>query len=82
MPMTEGTAKDARLRTTPRMNAARMAGRSTGRVTRTSVRQVPAPNTRDDSSSATSNEAIAGAMMRYAIGRSSSPSTRIMPHSE
>ena len=35
-----------------------------GSVTRASVRQVPAPNTRDDSSSAPSKEAIAGARMR------------------
>ncbi len=41
-----------------------MAGRSTGRVTRTKVRQTPAPNTREDSSSETSKEAMAGAMIR------------------
>ncbi len=64
MPITEGTAKEARLRTTPRMKAARIAGRSTGRVILSSVRQVPAPQTRDDSSSATSKEAMAGAMIR------------------
>ena len=34
MPMMEGTAKEARLRTITRMTEARMAGRSTGRVTR------------------------------------------------
>ena len=64
MPITEGTAKEARLRTTPRMNAARIAGRRTGSVMRKSVLHALAPETREDSSSATSKEAMAGAMMR------------------
>ena len=64
MPITDGTAKDARLRTTPRMKAARIAGRSTGSVILNSVRQLLAPLTRDDSSSATSNDAMAGAIIR------------------
>src|SRR3546814_4213319 len=62
MPSTRGTAYEARLRTMARMNAARMAGRRTGKVILTMVRQVPAPKTREDSSRATSNDAIAGAL--------------------
>jgi hypothetical protein len=81
MPITDGTAKEARLRTMTSVAAARMAGRRTGSVIRTSVRKFDAPHTFDDSSSETSNADIAGAMTRYAMGRSRSPSTRIIPWS-
>src|SRR5574340_69178 len=66
----------------PSVKAARIAGRSTGSVTRRSVRQSPAPAIRDASSIVTSKDAIAGAMIRYAIGRLSKPSTSTMPPSE
>ena len=81
MPITEGTAKEARLRTMTSVAAARIAGRRTGRVTRMSVRRFAAPQTREDSSRETSKADIAGAMTRYAMGRSRSPSTRIIPWS-
>ena len=64
MPMTEGTAKEARLRTMTSVIAARMAGRRTGRVTRKSVRQFDAPQTLEDSSRETSKADMAGAMTR------------------
>ena len=64
MPMADGTAKEARQRTMTRITEARIAGRSTGSVTRVSVRRVPAPETLEDSSSAMSKDRIAGAMIR------------------
>ena len=64
MPITEGTAKEARLRTMTSVAAARMAGRRTGKVIRTSVRRFDAPHTFEDSSSETSNADMAGAMTR------------------
>jgi len=64
MPMTDGTAKEARLRTMTSVRAARMAGLSTGRVTRMSVRAFEAPQTREDSSRATSKADMAGATTR------------------
>jgi hypothetical protein len=64
MPMTDGTAKEARQRTITRMIEARIAGRRTGNVTRAIVRRVLPPQTREDSSSAMSKEPMAGAMIR------------------
>jgi hypothetical protein len=64
MPITEGTANEARLRTSERIKAARIAGLSTGRVMRKRVRSVVPPQTLEDSSSVISKEAMAGARMR------------------
>jgi hypothetical protein len=47
-----------------RITEARMAGRSTGSVTRVSVRRAEAPHTLEDSSSETSKALMAGAMIR------------------
>ena len=64
MPITEGTAKEARLLTTTRIAEAKIAGRSTGSVTRIRVRRVEAPHTFEDSSRAISKALMAGAMIR------------------
>ncbi|OPY92513.1 MAG: hypothetical protein A4E73_01055 [Syntrophaceae bacterium PtaU1.Bin231] len=64
MPMTDGTAKEARLRMITSVKAARIAGRRIGSVTRRSVLRFEAPQTFDDSSRETSNAAMAGATIR------------------
>ncbi len=64
MPMTDGTANEARLRTITRMAEARMAGLKTGSVIRIKVRRFEAPQTLEDSSRETSNAFMAGAMIK------------------
>src|SRR4030042_4598072 len=82
IPRAEGTAKDSRLLMATRVMEARMAGLRTGRVILQSVLRLELPHTFEDSSRETSKEDMAGAMIRYETGRSSSPSTRIMPGRE
>ena len=64
IPITDGTAKEARLLTITRIADARIAGRSTGRVILSKVRRLDAPHTLEDSSSETSKALMAGAMIR------------------
>ena len=78
-PRTEGMAKALMQRMRTRVMAARMAGRRMGRMIRHQVAARDRPLTQDASSSDESKEAIAATMTRYATGRSSSPSTKIMP---
>ncbi|GAI05111.1 unnamed protein product, partial [marine sediment metagenome] len=62
-----------------RQNEDRMAGLRIGKVTFRNVSRLEAPLTLEDSSREASKEDMAGEIIKYAMGRSSNPSTKIIP---